>query len=35
MLKASGLGKLKVNIKKQKLNVSKKMNERMNKKSGM
>jgi hypothetical protein len=35
MLKTSGLGKLKVNIKKQKLNVSKKMNERMNKKSGM
>jgi len=35
MLKTSGLGKLKVNIKKQKLNVSKKMNDRMNKKSGM
>ncbi len=35
MLKSLGMGKLKVNIKKQKLNVSKKMNDRMNKKSGM
>jgi hypothetical protein len=30
-----GMGKLKVNIKKQKLNVSKKMNQRLEKKSGM
>lgn len=34
MLK-SGTGKLKVNIKKQKLKVSKKMEERANKKSGL
>jgi U4/U6 small nuclear ribonucleoprotein PRP31 len=32
---SQGMGKLKVNIKKQKLKVSKKMNERMNKKSGL
>ena len=35
MLKTAGMGKLKVNIKKQKLSVGKEMNERMNKKSGM
>lgn len=34
MLK-SGTGKLKVNIKKQKLKVSKKMEQRANKKSGL
>lgn len=34
MLK-SGMGKLKVNIKKQKLKVSKKMEQRANKKSGL
>lgn len=32
---SQGMGKLKVNIKKQKLKVSKKMNERINKKSGL
>lgn len=32
---SQGMGKLKVNIKKQKLNVSKKMTERINKKSGI
>lgn len=32
---SQGTGKLKVNIKKQKLKVSKKMNDRMNKKSGI
>jgi U4/U6 small nuclear ribonucleoprotein PRP31 len=32
---SQGTGKLKVNIKKQKLNVSKKMTQRMNKKSGL
>ena len=35
MIKQAGLGKLKVPIKKQKLNNSKKMQQRMNKKSGL
>jgi hypothetical protein len=34
MLK-TGMGKLKINIKKQKMRVSKKMEQRMNKKSGL